>query len=108
MLTSFILFRYCPECKTDDSEIVKAGEKLKTSKKKERMPSSKTESTRDWGKGMACVGRTKECTLVEKNHFGPIPGVEVGTCWKYRIQVDFIQFRSFCLVIVMDKFSSLE
>lgn len=52
------------------------------------MPSSKAESTRDWGKGMACVGRTKECTLVEKNHFGPIPGVEVGTCWKYRLQVN--------------------
>lgn len=52
------------------------------------MPSRKAESVRDWGKGMACVGRTKECTLVEKNHFGPIPGVEVGTCWKYRIQVN--------------------
>lgn len=83
------MFRYCPECKTDDSEIVKAGEKLKVSKKKANMPSNKAESTRDWGKGMACVGRTKECTLVERNHFGPIPGVEVGTCWKYRIQVSF-------------------
>lgn len=57
------------------------------------MPSSKAESTRDWGKGMACVGRTKECTLVEKNHFGPIPGVEVGTCWKYRLQVNIFPNR---------------
>ncbi|CAJ0924221.1 unnamed protein product [Ranitomeya imitator] len=28
-------------------------------------------------KGMACVGRTKECTIVPSNHYGPIPGVPV-------------------------------
>ncbi|XP_074029660.1 E3 ubiquitin-protein ligase UHRF1 [Leptinotarsa decemlineata] len=78
---------YCPECKTDDSEIVKAGEKLKKSTKKAKMASNKGESSRDWGKGMACVGRTKECTLVSKDHYGPVPGVEVGTCWKFRLQV---------------------
>lgn len=32
-------------------------------------------------------GRRSICKLVPKNHFGPIPGVEVGTCWKYRTQV---------------------
>ena len=37
--------------------------------------------------GMACVGRTKQCTLVPPNHFGPIPGVEVGSQWKFRVQV---------------------
>ncbi|KAG5881112.1 hypothetical protein JTB14_024357 [Gonioctena quinquepunctata] len=78
---------YCPECKTDDSEIVKAGEKLKKSNKKAKMASNKGESSRDWGKGMACVGRTKECTLVSKDHYGPVPGIEVGTCWKFRLQV---------------------
>ena len=36
---------------------------------------------------MACVGRTKQCTLVPPNHFGPIPGVEVGSQWKFRVQV---------------------
>jgi E3 ubiquitin-protein ligase UHRF1 len=36
---------------------------------------------------MACVGRTKKCTLVPPNHYGPIPGIEVGTCWLYRVQV---------------------
>lgn len=35
---------------------------------------------------MACVGRTKECTIVPKDHYGPVPGVEVGTCWKFRLQ----------------------
>ncbi|CAH0547983.1 unnamed protein product [Brassicogethes aeneus] len=78
---------YCPECKTDDSAIVKAGEKLKASQKKAKMASSKGDAKRDWGKGMACVGRTKECTIVSKNHYGPVPGVEVGTCWKFRLQV---------------------
>lgn len=36
---------------------------------------------------MACVGRTKECTIVPANHFGPIPGVPVGTMWRFRVQV---------------------
>ena len=37
--------------------------------------------------GMACVGRQKVCNVVPPNHFGPIPGVEVGTMWKFRVQV---------------------
>ncbi|RZC38251.1 E3 ubiquitin-protein ligase UHRF1 [Asbolus verrucosus] len=79
---------YCPNCKTDESEIVRAGEKLKLSKKKMKMASNKEGGTsRDWGKGMACVGRSTECTIVPKNHYGPVPGVEVGTCWKFRVQV---------------------
>ena len=35
---------------------------------------------------MATVGRTKIC-LMPKNHFGPIPGIEVGTQWLFRMQV---------------------
>ena len=83
----FLLFRFCPLCKNDDTEIVKAGEKLKSSKKMAKMPSASTSSNRDWGKGFACAGRQKICTLVPNNHFGPIPGVEVGTMWKFRVQV---------------------
>ncbi|KAF6212932.1 hypothetical protein GE061_010644 [Apolygus lucorum] len=78
---------YCNKCRNDDKEVVKAGEKLKASSKKAKMASSNPKSNRDWGRGMACVGRTKVCTLVPRNHFGPIPGVEVGTMWKYRFQV---------------------
>ncbi|KAG8232381.1 hypothetical protein J437_LFUL012523 [Ladona fulva] len=63
-----------------------AGEKLKESKKRASLQSAKGESKRDWGSGMACVGRTKECTLVPSNHYGPIPGVEVGTTWLFRVQ----------------------
>jgi len=36
---------------------------------------------------MACVGRTKKCNIVPPNHFGAIPGVEVGTTWLFRVQV---------------------
>lgn len=46
--------RYCPTCKNDTSEVVKAGEKLKASKKKAKMPSATTESQRDWGKVSSC------------------------------------------------------
>ncbi|KAJ7427209.1 E3 ubiquitin-protein ligase UHRF1 [Willisornis vidua] len=78
---------YCPECRNDASEVVLAGEKLKESKKKQKMASANSSSQRDWGKGMACVGRTKECTIVPSNHYGPIPGIPVGTMWKFRVQV---------------------
>jgi E3 ubiquitin-protein ligase UHRF1 len=78
---------YCSECKTDTSEVIGAGEKLRLSKKKANMQSKKGDTTRDWGKGMACVGRTKTCTIVPSNHFGPIPGIPVGTMWKFRVQV---------------------
>ncbi|KAM6963306.1 LOW QUALITY PROTEIN: E3 ubiquitin-protein ligase UHRF1 [Aplochiton taeniatus] len=78
---------YCPECRNDASEVVLAGEKLKDSKKKSKMASASSTSQRDWGKGMACVGRTKQCTIVPSNHHGRIPGVPVGALWKFRVQV---------------------
>uniref|UniRef100_A0A8C6NZA7 E3 ubiquitin-protein ligase UHRF n=1 Tax=Nothobranchius furzeri TaxID=105023 RepID=A0A8C6NZA7_NOTFU len=78
---------YCPGCRNDSSEVVLAGEKLKESKKKAKMASASSSSQRDWGKGMACVGRTKQCTIVPSNHYGPIPGVPVGSLWKFRVQV---------------------
>ena len=81
------LCRYCPDCKTDCSEVIGAGEKMRLSKKKAGMISKKQECNRDWGKGMACVGRTKQCTIVPSNHFGPIPGTPVGSLWRFRVQV---------------------
>uniref|UniRef100_A0A8C5KNB7 E3 ubiquitin-protein ligase UHRF n=1 Tax=Jaculus jaculus TaxID=51337 RepID=A0A8C5KNB7_JACJA len=78
---------YCPSCRIDSSEVVQAGERLKASKKKAKMASATSSSRRDWGKGMACVGRTKECTIVPSNHYGPIPGIPVGTMWRFRVQV---------------------
>ena len=74
---------YCPDCKVNSNEIVKVGEKINPKKKH----SNVVGSNRDWGKGMACVGRTKICTIVPLSHRGPIPGIEVGTLWKFRFQV---------------------
>ena len=78
---------YCPLCRNDQSEVVRAGEKLKASKKKAKMKSATGGCERDWGKGMACVGRSKICTIVPPNHKGPVPGIPVGTLWKFRMQV---------------------
>lgn len=77
---------YCPSCKNDENEIVKAGEKLKPTKK--RMDTTELKrGQKDWGMGMACLGRMAECTIVPQNHVGPIPGIEVGMSWEYRLQV---------------------
>ena len=55
---------FCPDCKNED-DIVKAGQKQEDGKKKKNMASKKNpECTRDWGKGFATVGRTKECKIV--------------------------------------------
>lgn len=81
---------FCPLCKNDDDTIVKAGEKVKVSEKRARMPGAMSKG-KEWGRGMACVGRTTECTLVPKTHYGPIPGIEVGMCWKFRFQVSVLR-----------------
>ncbi|XP_030852333.1 E3 ubiquitin-protein ligase UHRF1 isoform X2 [Strongylocentrotus purpuratus] len=78
---------YCPLCKNDASEVVMAGQKLKASKKKSKMASATSTSQRDWGKGMACQGRSKVCTIVPPNHFGAVPGIHVGQLWRFRVQV---------------------
>lgn len=77
---------FCPECKNDD-DIVKAGEKVKVGKKKAKMISNTGTTKRDWGNGFATVGRTKECKVVDKDHFGPVPGIEVGMNWFFRVQI---------------------
>ena len=45
-----VYYRYCPSCRNDVSEVVRAGEKLKDSKKKSKMASASSSSQRDWGK----------------------------------------------------------
>ncbi|KAG8226036.1 hypothetical protein J437_LFUL004157 [Ladona fulva] len=85
--------RFCSNCKVDASEVVMAGEKLKESKRKSTLVSYIKKTKRDWGRGMACVGRTKECTLVPRNHYGPIPGVEASEAGVHRPHVAGIHGR---------------
>ncbi|KAK6636479.1 hypothetical protein RUM43_010140 [Polyplax serrata] len=74
---------YCSECK-NENEFVKVGETVKT---KRGFVADKSKSKRDWGRGMATAARTTTNTIVPATHFGSIPGVEVGTTWRYRMQV---------------------
>lgn len=78
---------FCPDCKHDPTEVVQPGEALKESRRKSKLPSVVGEGKRDWGRGMACMGRTRACTLVPPNHFGALPNVPVGSLWKFRVQV---------------------
>ncbi|CAG4977879.1 unnamed protein product [Colias eurytheme] len=71
---------YCPSCKRDTNEVIAPGAGKQTKK------TNSSKSNRDWGRGMACVGKTKTCAM-PPNHFGPIPGIEVGMCWRFRIQL---------------------
>ncbi|KAL4717783.1 hypothetical protein ACJJTC_000932 [Scirpophaga incertulas] len=71
---------YCPSCKRDPNDVIAPG----AAKQKKKITESK--SSRDWGRGMACAGKTKTCAM-PPNHFGPIPGIEVGMCWRFRIQL---------------------
>ncbi|KAK0099046.1 hypothetical protein PV326_008360 [Microctonus aethiopoides] len=76
---------YCPECKTDVDQVIKVGERLPEKKKKIKVELKKGQ--KDWGRGMGCMGRVRECTIVPPNHRGEVPGIEVGMSWKYRLQV---------------------
>ncbi|XP_014357936.2 E3 ubiquitin-protein ligase UHRF1 [Papilio machaon] len=69
---------YCPSCARDTAAVVAPGAA--------RQQRKQARSNRDWGRGMACVGKTKTCAM-PPNHFGPIPGIEVGMCWRFRIQL---------------------
>ena len=78
-----LYFRYCPRCKTESSKIVKAGEKLKESEKKAKASSIlNKEPDHDWGRD-----GSKECKIIPSNRFGLIPGVDVGTTWRFRFQI---------------------
>ena len=54
---------------------------------KKKLAAGTKDSKRDWGKEFTCTGRSKECTKVDKNPFGPIPGIEVGMSWMFRMQI---------------------
>ena len=85
--SSLLLRRYCPNCKTDTSEVIGAGESARLTKKKASMASKRSSNGRNWGRGMAVAGLSEHCTIVPPNHFGAIPGVPVGSMWLYRNQV---------------------
>ncbi|CAG8688935.1 8955_t:CDS:1, partial [Scutellospora calospora] len=59
---------YCPQCKHDDKDVILAGQGLDLKKsKKAKMPSAT--QTKNWGGGVACMGRSKTCEIVNPDHF---------------------------------------
>ena len=87
----------------DSDEIVQAGKQLKISKAKASRPSYNPKSKRDWGNGMATAGCTKKCTKVAPNHFGNIPGIDVGMTWLYRIQVGRVRVFYFTSIVLIQR-----
>ena len=57
---------------------------------------------------MACVGRTSICTIVPPNHFGPVPGVPVGSLWKFRVQVIIQGLFHYCQPFAVSNFIALR
>lgn len=100
---------YCFQCKNLDGNLIKEKElayltkvKVKSatnkrpsdsasnsaSKKKCKAIDARAKNT-SWGHGMACVGRRYSdlSNSFGSDFYGPIPGIEVGTTWRFRFQV---------------------
>eukprot|EP01105_Mastigella_eilhardi_P027615 TRINITY_DN8613_c0_g1_i1.p1 TRINITY_DN8613_c0_g1~~TRINITY_DN8613_c0_g1_i1.p1 ORF type:complete len:758 (-),score=221.56 TRINITY_DN8613_c0_g1_i1:23-2296(-) len=69
---------YCPKCK-NSRKVAKAA----MTKKQAKMPSAT--ATKKWGGGVSCAGRAK--APVDKEHWGPIPSVQVGQHFRYQINL---------------------
>lgn len=48
--------------------------------------SAAAKATRAWGRGVSCSGVEKRNTDVPIDYKGPIPGIQVGQTWQYRLQ----------------------
>lgn len=92
---------FCPSCKNNDLQLIKQKEAEFLAKKEKLRTrqqlcsrigtdtTSPVTTTRVWGRGMACVGRRADQVTAQNGSefFGPIPGVEVGSWYRYRFQV---------------------
>lgn len=88
---------YCPSCKNEDLQSIQSKEqeflkrRIATAKNSQKSSNSSSVVSygKKWGRGMACVGRRDVYSNENsfKDHYGPIPGIEVGSCWRFRFQV---------------------
>lgn len=69
---------YCDVCRNESHQQIEQ-------QNREYLQAKKVVSTK-WGFGMACSGRTPNGDCSQRNTFGPIPDVPVGTWWRFRVQ----------------------
>lgn len=69
---------YCPSCKRDTNNVVAPGAAKQTKK------SSASKSSRDWGRGMACVGKCSFSYNIGHN-------IVTVTVFKVKKSVDFYE-----------------
>ena len=74
---------YCNQCINTDHKKVS---EIQSKQLEKRKNSLNRVGVKEWGRGMACVGRTHISQAVPNHHFGPIPGIEVGMWWRFRFQ----------------------
>lgn len=77
---------YCEVCRNVDKQAIAEREENHLTKRKRSLNRLGNGA---WGRGMSCVGRSQisaAAARVGKHHFGPIPGVEVGQTFRFRIQ----------------------
>lgn len=74
---------YCHDCRNSDRNQLM---EIQSKQLEKRKNSINRVGVKDWGQGMACVGRTQICQTIPSHHFGPIPGIEVGMWWRFRFQ----------------------
>lgn len=69
---------YCDQCRNETWQEIE-------NKQKKHLEQKLNEKSK-WGFGMACVKRSKTEITAQSNVFGPIPGIMVGTWWRFRVQ----------------------
>ncbi|KAI8147579.1 PUA-like domain-containing protein [Fennellomyces sp. T-0311] len=77
---------YCPLCINTDVDVVISSGKAVDMSNFKVAKSKGAKTSRSWGGGTSCSGRTSECVIVPKDHVGAIPGVHCGQSWLYRMQ----------------------
>ncbi|KAJ3336495.1 hypothetical protein HDU93_002697 [Gonapodya sp. JEL0774] len=73
---------YCPDCRNKNKVVNEVG-----GVGSKKAQSKGAQSAKRWGGGMATAGRSKISTVVKRDHIGPVPGIEVGQMWRYRVGV---------------------
>ncbi|OTF71479.1 transcription elongation factor SPT5-like protein, partial [Euroglyphus maynei] len=73
---------YCDECRNETSQQLISQQQLHLQQRQQET----SPRTDGWGFGMSTCNRSKHRNLIKSQTFGAIPGVAVGTWWRFRVQ----------------------